>query len=80
MCCILKSTAGDLKIEKIHISSTVTINLGNYQATKPTAAITVIPDKDQNLEDIFKAGWEFLDKQIVEQSRMWKRKVSDEII
>jgi hypothetical protein len=71
--CILKTSAGDLKIERIHISSTATMNLGNYNSVKPTAGITIIPEEGQNLTDVFKAGWDFVDQQVVQQIKKWQK-------
>lgn len=60
------------KVKEVYVEASFTKNLGNYQNFKPTAGITLIPEKGENVDDVFKQGWDIVGDQIMEQLKLFE--------
>ncbi len=60
-----------MKIKEIYVEATFTKNLGNYQSFKPTAGITLIPEKGESYQEVFKKGWDIVGEQLEEQLKLF---------
>lgn len=60
------------KVKEIYVEASFTKNLGNYQSFKPTAGVTISLEPKDNVDEVFKQGWDLVGDQVSEQIALFE--------